>query len=281
MIAPEIDPTQPASESVEPPRFRRTSRPPPRSPHRRRVARAGAARAAASAARAGERSGDRRSSTSSSSAPRRGRPRVCRVAESAAGDALRRSSSSCTSGASIRRFATSCGACEGRLRRDCARPVRALRCAERRRRDGLHDLSTVRAAARPRAVAGDIRAAALWLRDKVSRAPRPASSGFCMGGRIALTAAVDDGDRFSVVAPFYGDVAARRSQSDAHSRLRQLRRTRHGHSSRERARVRRRADRAQRRPHLRRSRTRVFRRSARFVRGVGRGGRVEAHDRVL
>jgi carboxymethylenebutenolidase len=50
---------------------------------------------------------------------------------------------------------------------------------------------------------GDIRAAALWLAAKFPGA-KIGITGFCMGGRIALIAAIDDGDLFSVVAPFYG-----------------------------------------------------------------------------
>jgi carboxymethylenebutenolidase len=50
---------------------------------------------------------------------------------------------------------------------------------------------------------GDIRAAALWLRAKFP-ATKTGVMGFCMGGHIALIAAIDDADVFSVVAPFYG-----------------------------------------------------------------------------
>ena len=32
-----------------------------------------------------------------------------------------------------------------------------------------------------------------------------AITGFCMGGRLALIAAVEESDLFSIVAPFYGD----------------------------------------------------------------------------
>ena len=53
---------------------------------------------------------------------------------------------------------------------------------------------------------GDVRAAALWLREKFP-ATKTGITGFCMGGRLALTAAVEEGELFSVVAPFYGDVA--------------------------------------------------------------------------
>jgi carboxymethylenebutenolidase len=51
--------------------------------------------------------------------------------------------------------------------------------------------------------AGDIRAAALWLSAKFP-GTKIGVTGFCMGGRIALIAAIDDGDRFAAVAPFYG-----------------------------------------------------------------------------
>jgi carboxymethylenebutenolidase len=51
--------------------------------------------------------------------------------------------------------------------------------------------------------AGDIRAAALWLAAKFG-GTQLGVTGFCMGGRIALLAAIDDGDRFAAVAPFYG-----------------------------------------------------------------------------
>jgi carboxymethylenebutenolidase len=50
---------------------------------------------------------------------------------------------------------------------------------------------------------GDIRAAALWLAGRFPGA-NTGVTGFCMGGRIALIAAIDDGDLFAAVAPFYG-----------------------------------------------------------------------------
>ncbi len=53
---------------------------------------------------------------------------------------------------------------------------------------------------------GDLSAAARWL---AARFPgtRIAITGFCMGGRLALIAAAEEGELFSVVAPFYGSVA--------------------------------------------------------------------------
>ncbi len=50
---------------------------------------------------------------------------------------------------------------------------------------------------------GDIRSAALWLAPKFP-GTKIGITGFCMGGRIALIAAIDDVDLFAVVAPFYG-----------------------------------------------------------------------------
>ena len=52
---------------------------------------------------------------------------------------------------------------------------------------------------------GDIRAAALWLSAKFP-ATKTAVLGFCMGGHIALIQAVDNGDVFSAVCPFYGSL---------------------------------------------------------------------------
>jgi carboxymethylenebutenolidase len=52
---------------------------------------------------------------------------------------------------------------------------------------------------------GDIRAAALWLTTKFS-ATKTAVLGFCMGGHIALIQAIDNGDVFSAVVPFYGSL---------------------------------------------------------------------------
>ena len=53
---------------------------------------------------------------------------------------------------------------------------------------------------------GDVRAAAQWLAAKFS-GTKTALTGFCMGGKLALTAAVEEGELFAVVAPFYGAVA--------------------------------------------------------------------------
>ena len=50
----------------------------------------------------------------------------------------------------------------------------------------------------------DVRAAAQWLQTKFP-GTKTAITGFCMGGRLALTAAAEEGRRFTVVAPFYGD----------------------------------------------------------------------------
>jgi carboxymethylenebutenolidase len=51
--------------------------------------------------------------------------------------------------------------------------------------------------------AGDIRAAATWLAAKFP-GTKTGITGFCMGGRVALLAAIDDGDVLVGVAPFYG-----------------------------------------------------------------------------
>ncbi|MBV9719081.1 MAG: dienelactone hydrolase family protein [Candidatus Eremiobacteraeota bacterium] len=52
----------------------------------------------------------------------------------------------------------------------------------------------------------DVRSAAQWLAAKFS-GTKIAITGFCMGGKLALLAAVEEGNLFSVVAPFYGAVA--------------------------------------------------------------------------
>jgi len=52
---------------------------------------------------------------------------------------------------------------------------------------------------------GDIRAAADFLAHKFA-GTKTAIMGFCMGGHIALLAAIDDSDRFAAVCPFYGAV---------------------------------------------------------------------------
>jgi carboxymethylenebutenolidase len=51
--------------------------------------------------------------------------------------------------------------------------------------------------------AGDIRSAAAWLAAKFPGS-KTGITGFCMGGRIALLAAIDDADVLVAVAPFYG-----------------------------------------------------------------------------
>lgn len=53
---------------------------------------------------------------------------------------------------------------------------------------------------------GDVRAAAQWLSTKFP-GTKIGITGFCMGGKLALTAAIEEGELFSLVAPFYGDVA--------------------------------------------------------------------------
>jgi carboxymethylenebutenolidase len=53
--------------------------------------------------------------------------------------------------------------------------------------------------------AGDIRAAADWLAQKFV-GTKTAIMGFCMGGHVALLAAIDDADRFAAVCPCYGSV---------------------------------------------------------------------------
>jgi len=53
---------------------------------------------------------------------------------------------------------------------------------------------------------GDVRAAERWLAAKFS-ATKTAILGFCMGGKLALIAAIEEGNLFAVVAPFYGDIA--------------------------------------------------------------------------
>ncbi len=53
---------------------------------------------------------------------------------------------------------------------------------------------------------GDVRAAAQWLSGKFP-GTKTGIIGFCMGGKLALIAAIEEGELFAVVAPFYGDVA--------------------------------------------------------------------------
>lgn len=50
---------------------------------------------------------------------------------------------------------------------------------------------------------GDLAAAAAWLKSKFP-STKTGIVGFCMGGRIAMLAAVDDRGVFSAVCPFYG-----------------------------------------------------------------------------
>jgi carboxymethylenebutenolidase len=81
--------------------------------------------------------------------------------------------------------------------------------------DGATDSSIFRAYAQrlEREVwLGDVRAAAAWLAEKFP-GTKTGITGFCMGGKLALIAASDEGNLFSVVAPFYGDVA----ELDPHS----------------------------------------------------------------
>lgn len=52
---------------------------------------------------------------------------------------------------------------------------------------------------------GDIRAAVDWLAQKFA-GTKTAIMGFCMGGHMALLAAIDDADRFAAVCPCYGSV---------------------------------------------------------------------------
>ncbi|MGA8532739.1 MAG: dienelactone hydrolase family protein [Candidatus Tumulicola sp.] len=52
---------------------------------------------------------------------------------------------------------------------------------------------------------GDIRAAAAWLKEKFP-ATKTGILGFCMGGHIALLAAIDSSQAFVAVCPFYGSL---------------------------------------------------------------------------
>lgn len=74
--------------------------------------------------------------------------------------------------------------------------------------DGSTDIDTFRPFAKQldrKQYDGDIRAAALWLTTKFP-ATKTAVLGFCMGGHIALIQAIDNGDVFSAVVPFYGSL---------------------------------------------------------------------------
>jgi carboxymethylenebutenolidase len=53
---------------------------------------------------------------------------------------------------------------------------------------------------------GDVRAAARWLSARFP-GTKTGIMGFCMGGKLTLIAAIEEGELFAVVAPFYGDVA--------------------------------------------------------------------------
>lgn len=53
---------------------------------------------------------------------------------------------------------------------------------------------------------GDVRAAAQWLATKFPTT-KTAIVGFCMGGKLALTAAIEEGSLFELVVPFYGSPA--------------------------------------------------------------------------
>ncbi|HEY1653487.1 MAG TPA: dienelactone hydrolase family protein [Candidatus Tumulicola sp.] len=52
---------------------------------------------------------------------------------------------------------------------------------------------------------GDAATAAEWLKSKFP-GTKTGIIGFCMGGRIAMLAAIDNGARFAAVCPFYGPV---------------------------------------------------------------------------
>ena len=74
--------------------------------------------------------------------------------------------------------------------------------------DGSDDIGTFRPFASKldrKQYDGDIRAAALWLTTKYPNT-KIAVLGFCMGGHIALIQALDNGDVFSAVIPFYGSL---------------------------------------------------------------------------
>jgi carboxymethylenebutenolidase len=50
---------------------------------------------------------------------------------------------------------------------------------------------------------GDIRAAAMWLKQRFAQT-KIGIMGFCMGGRIALLQTIDNADLFAAACPFYG-----------------------------------------------------------------------------
>lgn len=72
--------------------------------------------------------------------------------------------------------------------------------------DNVTDIGTFRSFAKQLDRAqygGDIGAAAAWLKTKFP-ATQTGIIGFCMGGRIAMLAAIDNGAAFAAVCPFYG-----------------------------------------------------------------------------
>lgn len=74
--------------------------------------------------------------------------------------------------------------------------------------DGVTDIDVFRPYANRlerRQTDGDLRAAALWLTMKFPLT-KCGITGFCMGGHVALLAAIDDPDLFSAVCPFYGSL---------------------------------------------------------------------------
>lgn len=76
--------------------------------------------------------------------------------------------------------------------------------------DGATDFTTFRPYAQRldrKQWLGDVRGAAEWLSAKFP-GTKTAIVGFCMGGRLALVAATQEGELFALVAPFYGDVTA-------------------------------------------------------------------------
>lgn len=74
--------------------------------------------------------------------------------------------------------------------------------------DGSTDIDTFRPFASQldrKKYDGDVRAAALWLSARFP-GTKTGVLGFCMGGHIALVQAIDNGDVFNVVCPFYGSL---------------------------------------------------------------------------
>ena len=135
---------------------------------------------------------------------------------------------------------------QSRLCRDCTGSLWPLRRAERRRRR-----PTTRFSVRmPRASIASSTSATSRCRALGCTQSFPGSKtgliGFCMGGRIALLASIDDAGVFSAVCPFYGPLTDVDPAEDARPGLRELWRPRQEHSRAERARLRGCADRAQR-----------------------------------